>query len=104
MIVLTPHSQGVILQVRAQPGARKNAVTGEHARALKVAVSAPPEKGKANIAVAALLAEALGCNFSQIEIASGESSRQKKFLLTGISAEDLAQRLESLLAKLSTDL
>ena len=104
MIVLTPHSQGVILQVRAQPGARKNAVTGEHAGALKVAVSAPPEKGKANAAVAALLTEVLECKSSQIEIMSGESSREKKFLLIGISPEHLARRLEILLAKISPDL
>ena len=103
MIVLTPHSQGVILQVRTQPGARKNAVTGEHAGALKVAVMASPEKGKANAAVAALLAEVLGCKSSQIEIMSGESSREKKFLLIGISPEHLARQLEILLAKLSSD-
>ena len=104
MIVLTPHSQGIILQVRTQPGARKNAVTGEHAGALKVAVSAPPERGKANAAVAALLAEVPECKSSQIEILSGESSREMKFLLIGISSEHLALRLEILLAKLSSEL
>ena len=97
MIALTIHAQGVILQVHAQPGTRKNAVTGEHAGALKVAVSAAPEKGKANAAVAAVLAEALGCKPSQVEIHSGQASREKKFLVTGITAEELRKRLDALM-------
>ncbi len=101
MISLTPHADGVILPVRAQPSARKNGVTGSHAGALKVAVSAAPEKGKANAAVAAVLAEALGCKPSQIEILSGDTSREKKFLLTGIPPEVLRQRIDALLAELS---
>ena len=101
MISLTDHTDGIILPVRAQPGARKNGVTGTHAGALKVAVSAAPEKGKANAAVAAVLAEALRCKPSQIEIRSGETSREKTFLLTGIPSEVLRQRIDALLADLS---
>ena len=39
MVVITKHSEGSILAVRAQPGAKRNAVLGEQAGALKVAVS-----------------------------------------------------------------
>lgn len=101
MISLTEHADGIILPVRAQPGARKNGVTGTHAGALKVAVSAAPEKGKANTAVAAVLAEALGCKLSQIKLRSGETAREKTFLLTGIPFESLRQRIDALLADLS---
>ena len=45
-ITITPHAEGATLAVRAQPGARKNAVVGEQAGALKVAVTAPPEDGR----------------------------------------------------------
>ena len=101
MIDLTALAAGVILHVRAQPGARKNAVTGEHAGALKVAVSAAPEKGKANAAVVLVIADALECKPSQIEIQSGETSRDKRFLLTGITLEELRKRLETLMHKFS---
>ena len=50
MIRLVTNSSGVVLPVKAQAGARRNAITGEHDGALKVAVSQVPEKGKANAA------------------------------------------------------
>ena len=101
MISLTDHPDGVILRVRAQPGARMNGVTGSHAGALKVAVSAAPEKGKANAAIATILAEALDCKLSRIEIRSGETSREKTFLVKGITLEVLRQRIDALLAEFS---
>jgi len=97
MIALAAHAQGTILPVRAQPGARKNAIVGVHAESLRVAVSAPPEKGKANAAIQALLAAALGCKMSQVALLSGETSRQKRFLIEGIGPDELRKRLASLL-------
>ena len=46
MIALSQHPEGVILPVRAQPGARKTGVLGEHGGALKIAVTAPPEEDR----------------------------------------------------------
>lgn len=102
MIALTSHALGTILAVRAQPGAKRDTVLGERAGALRVAVSAAPEKGKANAAIQKLLAEALGCKASMIELIAGETSRDKKFLVSELSPEDLRARLESLIATLST--
>ena len=48
-----------------------------HGGALKVAVAAPPERGKANRAVVELLAEAIGLSASAITIVSGETSKDK---------------------------
>jgi uncharacterized protein (TIGR00251 family) len=98
VIELTRHAQGIVLKVRAQPGARKNAVLGERAGALRVAVSAAPEKGKANAAILGVLAEALGCKPSQLELVSGESAREKKVLVSGSTLEQLRDRLERLVA------
>jgi uncharacterized protein (TIGR00251 family) len=99
LIELTPHAEGVIVPVRAQPGARKNAVLGERAGALRVAVSAAPEKGKANAAIAEVLADALGCRPSQVGLLSGETSREKKFLVTGLTTDDLRRRVDDLVAR-----
>lgn len=95
MLNLEPHSQGIVLCVRAQPGARRNAIGGEHGGALKVAVTQIAEKGKANRAILALLCAALRLRASQIELLSGETSREKRFLIREISAAELTARLEN---------
>jgi uncharacterized protein len=97
VIVLTTHAQGTIVAVRAQPGARKDAILGEHAGALRVAVSAPPEKGKANAAIGALLADAFGLKPTAVALLSGETTRQKRFLIAGVTADELRHRLAPLL-------
>lgn len=97
MIALSDHAEGVVLPVRAQPGARKTGVLGEQAGALKVAVTAPPEDGRANKALLEALREVLGLKRSQIELLSGAASREKKFLLRGVSRLAVEQRLRELL-------
>jgi uncharacterized protein (TIGR00251 family) len=94
MIELRATADGVILPVHAQPGARKNAVVGEHAGRLKVAVTQAPEKGKANDAILKVLCEALQLSRSQLQLVRGETSRQKDVMITGTSVEDLRHRLE----------
>ena len=71
MIALAEHADGCVLAVRAQPGARRNAVVGAQAGALKVAVTAPPDQGRANKALAETLAAALGLKKSQVELIAG---------------------------------
>jgi uncharacterized protein (TIGR00251 family) len=98
MIELEQRSEGVILPVRALPGAKRNAVTGEHAGQLKVSVTQAPEKGKANQALIEVLASELSLKRSQISLASGEISSQKKFLITNISIDELHIRIAPFLA------
>lgn len=93
MIEPTPHARGSVLPVRAQPGARRNGLIGERAGAVRVAVSAPPEKGKANEAIARVLAEALGLRASQVALIAGETSRDKRFLIEGLGPDELKRRL-----------
>ena len=88
-ITITPHAEGATLAVRAQPGAKRNAVLGEQAGALKVAVTAPPEDGRANAALTDLLREWLGLKRSQVELAGGATNRNKTFLIRGVTPEEL---------------
>jgi uncharacterized protein (TIGR00251 family) len=99
MIALTDHAEGVILPVRAQPGARKAGVQGEQNGALKVAVTAPPEDGKANQALVEALRKALGVKRSQVELVGGQTSRDKRFLIRGLTREELGARLGELLGE-----
>jgi uncharacterized protein len=94
-IQIRDHTDGCILCVRAQPGAKRDVIVGEHGGMLKVAVSAPPDKGRANEAIIEVLAAALGIKRGQIELVSGRASRQKQFLLRGISAAKLQETLAS---------
>ncbi len=99
MIAVTEHAEGFVLPVRAQPGARKAGVQGEQAGALKVAVTAPPEDGRANKALIETLRDALGVKRSQVELLSGATGRDKRFLVRGLSRAELAARLARLLGE-----
>jgi uncharacterized protein (TIGR00251 family) len=87
--MLRSTAEGVTLAVRAQPGAKKTAITGVYgegaAAQLKIAVKAPPLEGRANQALIAFLAETLGVAKNVVELRSGELSRCKVFLLRGVS-------------------
>jgi uncharacterized protein (TIGR00251 family) len=97
VIAISEHSEGSVLPVKAQPGARKSGVLGEQAGALKVAVNAPPEQSKANKAVMELLRDALRVKRSQVELLSGASSRDKRFLIRGLMPAELQERVAALL-------
>jgi len=96
MIELTDHPRGTVLPVRARPGARRNAILGEHDGALRVAITTKPEAGKANVALQSFLAEALGLKASQFDLLTGPTSREKRFLIVGISVAELRLRLDAL--------
>lgn len=89
MIEIRPHAEGCLLAVRAQPGARRAGVMGEQGGALKVAVTAPPEDGRANQAITELLRDWLGLKRSQVELAAGATNRNKHFLIRGVTADGL---------------
>jgi uncharacterized protein (TIGR00251 family) len=85
------------LPIRAQPGARKTALIGEHGGALKLAVTAPPEDGRANAALIELVRELLGVKRSQVELIGGATSRDKTLLIRGLPADQIAARLQKLI-------
>jgi uncharacterized protein (TIGR00251 family) len=96
MIAVTDYAEGCVLPVRAQPGARKAGVLGEQNGALKVAVTAPPEDGRANQALVEALREALGLRRSQVELIGGQTSRDKRFLIRGVAKAELERRVAAL--------
>ena len=81
------------LTVRVQPSASRERIAGMMDGALKVAVSAPPEKGKANRAVEKLLAKTLGLPASAVRVVAGETSRRKTVRCDGIAPETLSERI-----------
>lgn len=101
--MLRASTGGVTLAVRAQPGARKTAMVGIYGQGgtaqLKVAVQAPPLEGRANSALAEYFAELFGLPKSAVELVSGGMSRNKVFLLRGVTMAHatavLAQKIEA---------
>jgi uncharacterized protein (TIGR00251 family) len=97
VIAIESHDQGVILPVRAQPGSRKSELRGAQDGALKVAVTQIAEKGKANKAIIAFLSKQLGLRKSQLELISGETSPQKRFLVRDVTIEQLRAAIDAIL-------
>lgn len=93
MIKVMDQGEGCVLFVRAQPGAKRNALVGERAGALKVAITAPPENNRANQALLEFLAKSLGLKRSQLDLSAGHASRDKKILIRGKSAQELLNLL-----------
>jgi uncharacterized protein (TIGR00251 family) len=79
--------------VKVVPGASRTRIQGLHGDALKVQVAAPPEGGKANAAVVALLAEALGTTPNQVALVRGAGSPRKTIAVRGLTAGLVVQRL-----------
>jgi uncharacterized protein len=94
-----PDLDGVLVRVRVQPRARRpglrGVVPGADGPRLRLAVTEPPEDGRANRAVCAALARALGVAPSAVQVAQGAASREKTLAVAGDPAA-LAARLESL--------
>ncbi|MEM7235388.1 MAG: DUF167 domain-containing protein [Planctomycetota bacterium] len=86
----------LLVGVRANPGASKNAIQGVHDGRLKVSVTAAPEKGKANAAIEKVLAKELGVPKSSVLLQSGTTSREKRFRIETEDAAELARTLERL--------
>ena len=84
---------GAVLAVKVVPGCSRDRVAGVLGETLKVATSAAPEKGKANAAVARILAKALSLDRRDVRLCAGRTHPRKEFLLSGLSADEVRRRL-----------
>jgi uncharacterized protein (TIGR00251 family) len=82
----------VTIRLRVSAGASRSRVLGVHGGALKLSVSAAPEKGKANREVLRLVAERFSVPVSSVAIVSGETAPDK-VLKIAISEAELRRRL-----------
>ncbi len=93
MDCLKPANDGVEIRVKVVPGASRDRIAGMLGDALKVQVAAPPEKGKANKSVCALLAEAVGAARRDLEVVSGHASARKVVRVRGVTVEGVRAAL-----------
>jgi uncharacterized protein (TIGR00251 family) len=81
------------LRLRVVPGSKSPGVVGRHGDAWKLRVAAPPERGRANDAAVALLAETLRIPPDDVRLVAGHGSRDKVVEVSGIAPSEAARRL-----------
>ena len=86
-------TSGVSFAIKVHPRAKRNGIGGEVGDALKVSLTAPPVDGRANDGCIALFAILLNVSRSSITIAAGHSSRNKVIRVTGLTAQQVRDRL-----------
>jgi uncharacterized protein (TIGR00251 family) len=96
----------VELRVHVQPRASRSEIVGwreeagagrgsEELPVLAVRLTAPPVEGAANRACRDFLAEALGVKRAQVTLVSGEKSREKRFRIEELTADEVRSRVEA---------
>lgn len=84
------------LAVKVVPGSSREGIAGWLGESLKVRVTAAPERGRANTATEAVVAEALGLSKDRVRVVSGHGSPRKILEISGLSESDARERLSKL--------
>ncbi len=98
-----PARTDALLLVRVKPSAKRAGLIGWHGEALKLAVRAAPERGRANEEVLSVLAAALGVPVATLAIETGTTSQDKRVRVQGLTAAALRERLDAVLARLAEE-
>ena len=91
MSCFTETPEGVVLNVRAQPRSSKSGIDGLLGDALKVRIRCAPVDGKANKELVETLADAFGVSKSSVVFKGGETSKTKRLLLRGVTAQQMGR-------------
>ena len=83
----------ILLKLRIHPGAKRSAVNGRFADAVKIDLQAPPVDGKANAALIKFLAGLFGIPKAAVELKSGECSRDKVVRISRKTPEEISTLL-----------
>ncbi len=85
---------GIKFTVKVQPKASQSKVAGVENKYLKIKVTSPPIKGKANRECVKVLAKWIGVKVSQVRIEKGQFSQTKKIKIEG-NAENLIKKFKN---------
>ncbi len=94
MITLSQQGEDVLLPVKIVPKSSRDKIVGELDGALKITVSAAPEKGAANAAVCKLIAKTLGLRTAQVTVEAGHGSPRKTLRINGLVVATVREKLE----------
>lgn len=96
---ISKRKDGVYLNVRAHPSARRTRITGVVGDRLKIDVAAKPESGAANQALVEYLADLLNMPRNRIRIIRGDKSRNKSLFLDCEDAGAVQYRCNEIIDK-----
>jgi uncharacterized protein (TIGR00251 family) len=90
-------AEGVVtrIRVRLTPRGGRDAIDGWHGDVLRVRVAAAPVDGKANDALARLLAKRLGIAASRVALVSGAAARTKTIEVDGMTLDEVRSALDA---------
>ncbi len=86
----------LLLPVRVQPGATSDQIVGSYNGALKIRLTAPAQRNRANRHLLEFLASTLNVPAKNLSLSRGWSSRNKTVEIRGLSREELTHMLRSL--------
>lgn len=84
-----------LLKLHVTPRGSKNEIIGWREDALCVKITAPPVEGAANAAIVKFIADVLGVRKSQVELVSGEKSREKTVKIDEVTMEEIRVRVNN---------
>lgn len=96
MSFYTDSPEGVIINVRAQPRSSRAGVEGVVGDVLKVRLRSAPVDGKANKELVETVADAFDMAKSRVKFKSGETSKTKRIVLSGVSGAELEKMLKEI--------
>lgn len=82
-----------MVNLKVQPGAKRSRVLGPYGQQLRIAIAAPPVDGKANTALLQWLSRILDVRLADVSLVSGQTGRDKRVCISGLSGEEVLQRL-----------
>ena len=94
MVKVTVEGNAVLLPVKVVPGASHTRLIGEWNGRAKIAVAAPPEKGRANEALARLLARRLKVHRREVTVVAGRTSPLKTVRIEGVTSAAILAALQ----------
>lgn len=92
---LESQGYGCLLKIHVTPRGSKNAVTGWREDSLCIKLTAPPVEGAANALLIKYIADLLGLRKQDVQLVSGDKSREKTLRISGLSLEDIKTRLKT---------
>ena len=91
--IIVPTSNAVALRIKVVPNASRTKIIGVLGDRLKVSVAAPPEAGKANKMVEALIAKTFKISQKQVSVAAGLNQPQKRIEIQGLTIEQITSTI-----------
>ncbi|MCH8967050.1 MAG: DUF167 domain-containing protein [Planctomycetes bacterium] len=95
MLKLTTEGNAVLLPVKVVPGASSTRYIGEWDTRAKLGIAAPPEKGKANKALIAFLADLVGVHKRDVTVVAGLSSSIKTIRIEHVTVDAVRRALQN---------